>query len=129
MSNGDNNKLPESIVVKLFDQTKEASNQNAECIKDLTHAVNELTRFLEKQPDLKDIKDCVDLHIDVSEEQLKEINKDTKCIKDNVKTLLSRVKTMIIIVIVTFALMTTAYFVVSAVYDRNAKITSIEGIH
>jgi len=91
MANGDN-RLPESIVVKLFDQTKEASNQNAERIKDLTHAVDDLTRFLEKQPDLR------------------EMRKDIKCV-------LGKVKTMILVVIIAFALMTVSYFYVRSSID------------
>ena len=89
MSNGNNNRVPESIVVKLFDQTKEASNQNSERIRDLTRAFDDLTRFLEKQPDLKEMK-------------------------DDIKSLLSKVKTMILVVIVAFGLMGFSYFYVKS---------------
>lgn len=96
MSGENNNRVPESIVVKLFDQTKEASNQNAERIKDLTRAVDDLTRFLEKQPDLKEMRD------------------DVKC-------LLGKVKTMIVVVIVAFGLMTMSYFYVRSHVDNMVK--------
>lgn len=96
MSGEENNRVPESIVVKLFDQAKEAADQNAERIKDLTRAVDDLTRFLEKQPDLK------------------EMRRDIRC-------LLGKVKTMIVVVVVTFTLMAASYFYVRSVVDVMVK--------
>lgn len=100
-------KIPESIVIKLFDQVKESSKQNAEQIKDLTRAVSELTRFLEKQPDQKEMKDDFDIHNVETSESLKEIEAHTKNIDGLMVKLSGRVGIMIVAVLVSFAIITS----------------------
>ncbi len=101
-------KLPESIVVKLFDQAKEANNQNTEAVKDLTHVVNDLVRIMEKQPDLNNmVSVCQGRGRDVEE-----IKKGIECTGKVTKKILSKINLMIITVVVAFGLMATSYMVV-----------------
>ena len=112
-------KLPESIVVKLFDQAKEANNQNTEAVKDLTHVVNDLVRIMEKQPDLNKLTSvCQNRGHDVEE-----MKNGIKCIGKTTKKILNKVTIMIATVLITVGLMATSYMVVrNSMEDREDRI-------
>lgn len=104
----ENNRLPESIVVKLFDQVKTSSDQNTEAVKDLTRVVSDLTKCIEKQPDLNDMASmCVNRGHDVQD--LLKTTTDT-----NKKTgrVMNRLNVTIITILITFGLMVISYFFV-----------------
>ena len=104
----DGDKLPESIVVKLFDQVKDANMQNSAAIKDLTRVVGDLTKCIEKQPDLNDMASmCVNRGYECA--TIKKASLET-C--KNTKKILGRVTIMIATVCIAFALMVTSYFIV-----------------
>jgi len=103
-------KIPESVVIKLFDQTKESNQQNASAIRDLTRVVSELTKCIEKQPDLNVL---ASLSVNRSRD-IEEIKTTMYTISEVSKKLLTRVIFMIAVVTITFSLMTASYFFVKS---------------
>lgn len=104
----ENNRLPESIVVKLFDQVKTSSDQNTEAVKELTHVVSDLTKCIEKQPDLNDMASmCINRGHDVQD--LLKTTTDT-----NRKTgrVMNKLNITIITIVITFSVMAVSYFFV-----------------
>jgi len=138
--------LPEGIVYKLFDQSKQGHEENAQAIKELAGAVGNLANTITTPPMNKDVIDVINRHdgdvkdihkttIDTIQnhdqrdetrvsglyDNLKDVASDDDC--DEMKTLLekvdgkltklsSRVITMIMIVLITFSLMTVSYLFV-----------------
>jgi hypothetical protein len=104
----DGDKISENIALKLFDQVRNSSDQHTNALKDLTHVVGDLTKCIEKQPDLNDMaKMCINRGHDVSD-----LRKTTQETNQIVKALRSRVGIMILTVVITFAVMTASYFFV-----------------
>jgi len=121
----DGDKIPESIAIKLFDQVKNSSDQNTEAIKDLTRVVGDLTKCIEKQPDLNDMASvCVTRGYDCAE-----MKKNIACIGKTTKSIKARVTTMIAVVLITFSLMTISYFFVRSTVENMTRQMITEEIH
>ena len=91
--------LSENIITKLFDT--------------LSKSIDNSDKKLDKS---------VDTQIDTMNYLKPKIEKIDETTKENLgllRTLTKKVSTMIIVVLITFALMTTAYFVVKSVSDLN----------
>jgi len=116
-------KIPESVVIKLFDQAKESNQQNANAIRDLTRVVSELVKCIEKQPDLNVL---ASLSVNRSRD-IEEIKTTMYNINNVSKKLLSRVIFMIAVVTITFSLMTASYFFVKGNIDNmvNQRVSEI----
>lgn len=123
----DGDKIPESIVVKLFDQVKNSSDQSTAAVKDLTRVVGDLTKCIEKQPDLNDMATmCINRGHDCNE-----IKNNTKTICATTKKTYGRVNIMIATVCIAFGLMVLSYFVVrnsveNMIDQRLKSVTKIE---
>lgn len=122
----DDDKISENIALKLFDQVKNASDQNTDALKDLTRVVGDLTKCIDKQPDLNDMaRMCIDRGHAVSD--IVVTVKETERVA---KSLHSRVGIMLITVTITFTLMAVSYFFVrNSVEDMiDRRITEIHKV-
>ena len=138
--------LPEGIVYKLFDQSKQGHEANAQAIKELVGAVSDLANTITTPPINKDVIDIINKHdSDVKDinkttieaiqnhdqrdetrvgglyDNLKDVATDNDC--NEVRTLIgknetiitklsNRISTMILIVLITFSLMSISYLYV-----------------
>lgn len=122
----DDDKISENIALKLFDQVKNASDQNTDALKDLTRVVGDLTKCIDKQPDLNDmVRMCIDRGHAVSD-----ITKTVKETRSVVKDLHSRVGIMLITVTITFTVMALSYFLVRNSVENmiDRRITEIHKV-
>jgi hypothetical protein len=116
-------KISESVAIKLFDQVKYASDQTTNAVKDLTRVVGDLTKCIEKQPDLNDMsKICVNRGYDCQH-----IKNNTDIIKNVVTKLTNKVSIMILTVVIVFGLIMTSYlFVRNSVENMiNERVTEV----
>jgi len=128
-----NGKLPESIVIKLFDQVKDANKQNTESIKDLVNALCDLTRCIEKQPDLNEMsRVCINRGHYISDiiKGIEDLDKNTKKANLYLDKVLKKINSMIFVVLIVFAIMTTSYIVVrNNIEDMvDRKLDNIENV-
>ena len=111
MDNG--SKIPISVILKLFDQVKESSSDNTEAIKEVKEAIKEWLIYEKAQPSHKDMaKD-----IDSCKRHLETIGSMDK----SLHSLKSWVKTMILVVLVTFSILTITFIFVQSTVDTTVK--------
>ena len=121
MSNDDRNgRLATEVILKLFDTLKESSKDVKTSVEKQTDAIVHLSSLLKEGVTLDEIKKIIDEHNIHSGKHLDDIDTCAGTIEDNstvilqvLKGLSKKVSTMIIVVVVTFALMAISYLFVS----------------
>lgn len=144
MSNGEN-RIATDVVVKLFDTLKDANGHMQKSVEKQTEAIMHLTGLIKEgvQPD--EIKKIIESHAKESGIKLDDLDTCTEAVHDrseeianllkdkiipSIKDLRKWVGTMILVVCVTFSVMTISYFFVKDNVETmiNNKIESIEKI-
>lgn len=103
-------KLPEGIVIKLFDQVKHSSDQNTEQIKDIRDVTNELIKLIENRPDPETMEDAY--------RSIGVVKSCVEGIKTAVDRLSSRVGLMIATVLITFTVLSFALAILSFMWPK-----------
>lgn len=124
MNNLDDTKISTNIVIKLFEMLKDSIETNTTGMGRLSELINEMVSFLKNEPKRIDIKQFFDDYLHKVEDKIDENNRKineikTTCMdsKGILKTLKGKITTMIVIVIVTFSLMTVSYLFVKSSVD------------
>ena len=129
--------IPEGIVYTLFDQVKQSSDDNDVSIRELTDAINILAANVTTPPMNSDvinvikehdkhalIKDSIDAHDSRVEARISKVHDRIELIPPDIKkesmtllydkldSLSTKIVTMIVVVMVTFTLMTVSYMFV-----------------
>lgn len=108
-----NEKISESIVIKLFDQVSDSSEKNTESIERLTTIVGQLNETL------GDTNREAEREISGINKNIEEQNIEISKIKGIAYKIYSKVITMIVVVAVAFTLMVGSYFFVSKSIDKT----------
>lgn len=135
--------IPANIAIKLFEQSQKAIEANTQTIKEMTVAVNELTKVIALPPTNKDILEEVKEHETASTNRIKDVvlvdektengRKETlkvffsnllteiNTIKTDIKSMKSKIITMITVVCVAFSLLTISWLYVNNAVNTNIK--------
>jgi hypothetical protein len=129
-------RIPSELILKLFDTLKEANKDVKITVDKQTDAIVHLSSLLKEGVKPDDIKKLLEDHHKHSGEHLDNIDTCTETINDNSSKILSllkgmtkRINTMILIVLITFGLMTVAYLFVSNSVETMIKTQIDKSIH
>jgi pyruvate/2-oxoglutarate dehydrogenase complex dihydrolipoamide acyltransferase (E2) component len=116
------------ILLKLFATLKESSDKNEEATKQLILQQLELVGHIKHLP-IDDLRQALKEHAKDSEENIdactETVEVTGKDLMEEIKKLASKVNKMILIVLVTFTILTGAYVVIRSTADNQENISTI----
>ena len=126
--NDTNGRVATEVVLKLFDTLRESSKDVRVSVEKQTDAIVHLSSLLKEGVTLDELKKIIDTHSEHSGKHLEDLDTCTESIQDNSGKILSllkgmnkRVNIMIMIVAITFSLMTISYLYVSNSVEHMIK--------